>query len=199
MVPVLEHGEKLSPARFVWAPVQNIGIFSPFSFRSVFALVTWRQNSLICKVKVSACLGNGALQGNCWRSSEGTKGSAFNKVMLSLPAQHLWIVLCPDSGSLSHGHTSRSQRGCEIVHQSPLGSICHPRRIFSGINWRGSSLPSASKPFSSVPSSLASKLRMSYWGGNCPRAGGTTRGSGGRGMERRCFNSLRWWDFPVRV
>lgn len=62
-------------------------------------------------------------------------------------------------------------RGWEIMHQSPLGSICHPGRIFSRINWRGSSLPSASKPFSSIPSSLASKLRVSYWGGNCLEEG----------------------------
>lgn len=58
-----------------------------------------------------------------------------------------------------------------IVPRSPLGSICHPRRIFSRINWRGSSLPSASEPFSSIPSSLASKLRVSYWGGNCLEGG----------------------------
>ena len=42
-----------------------------------------------------------------------------------------------------------------------------PQEDFSSrINWRGSYLPSASKTFSRVPSSLSSKLRVSYWGGN---------------------------------
>lgn len=71
-------------------------------------------------------------------------------------------------GTATHPDLSR---GWKIWHQSSLGSICHPKGIFSRINWRGSSLPSASEPFSSVPSSLASKLRVSYRGGNCLEEG----------------------------
>lgn len=53
------------------------------------------------------------------------------------------------------------------MHPSPPGSICDPSRLFSRINCRGSCLPPGSEPLSSIPSSLASKLRVSYWGGKC--------------------------------
>ena len=83
-------------------------------------------------------------------------------------------------------------RGWEIVHQSPLGFICHPRRIFSRINWRGSSLPSASEPFSSIPSSLASKLRVSYWGGNCLEEGNEEEMPEQAEVEGFSSQGIRW-------
>lgn len=59
-------------------------------------------------------------------------------------------------------------RGWQIVHQDPPGSICDLRRgFFPKMNWRDSSFPSDSEPFSNIVSSLARKLRVSYWVGNC--------------------------------
>lgn len=78
------------------------------------------------------------------------------------------------------------------MHQSPLGSICHPRRIFSRINWRGSSFLSVSEPFSSVLSSLARKLRVSYWGGNCLGEGNGEKMLEQAEVERFSSQGISW-------